>query len=96
MDGLTFAVHEGEAIALIGRNGCGKTTTLKMLAGLIRPDGGEVVVRGRVQSLISLGTGFNPSLTGVENIIAGAAVQGFTTAEARAITEAVVDFADNP
>lgn len=94
VDGLSFDVHSGEAIALIGRNGCGKTTTMKMLAGLIRPDSGEVVVRGRVQSLISLGTGFKLSLTGAENIIAGAAVQGFNTTEAKAIMAAVVEFAE--
>ncbi len=91
---VSFEVHRGESIALIGRNGSGKTTILKMLAGLTKPDGGRAVLRGRVQSLINLGTGFNNSLTGKENVHNGAAVCGLSRKQSQELIDEVVHFAE--
>ena len=96
VDRLSLEVAPGEALALVGRNGCGKTTTLKAVAGLLRPDAGEITVRGRVQALIALGAGFNDRLTGLENIRNNAAVLGFSGKRARGIVDAVADFAEIP
>ncbi len=94
VDDLTFDVAPGEALALIGRNGCGKTTTLRMVAGLITPTSGKATTRGRVQSLIALGTGFDATLTGRENITVGAAAHGFSARETKAIQREVIEFAE--
>ena len=91
---LSFKLYEGESIAFVGRNGCGKTTTLKMLAGLIKPDKGKVTIHGRVQALIALGAGFNPRLSGRDNIFNSAAVQGFSRKETQLIVDEIVDFAE--
>ena len=96
VDGLSLQVDKGEAVALIGRNGCGKTTTLRVVAGLLRPDAGAVRVRGRVQALIALGAGFNDRLSGLENIRNNAAVLGLGARQTRGIVDAVVDFAEIP
>lgn len=93
VDGVSFEVHPGEAFALIGPNGCGKTTTLRMVAGLIRPDAGEVSVRGRVQALIALGAGFHDRLSGRENVLNNAAVLGIGGREARRLLGPVAEFA---
>jgi len=92
--GVNFTLHQGESIALIGRNGCGKTTTLKMISGLIKPDGGSILVEGRVQALISLGTGFNRALSGKENIFNAAAVLGLKRNYIKKIYDSIVDFSE--
>ena len=79
VDGVSFELRRGECLGLIGRNGAGKTTLLKMLNGLIKPDKGRIEIRGRVGALISLGAGFNPILTGRENIYVNGSVLGLTT-----------------
>ena len=76
VEDVSFDVHRGECVGLIGPNGAGKSTLLKMLNGLIKPDAGRITMRGRVGALIELGTGFNPILTGRENIYNNAAVLG--------------------
>ena len=62
--GISFDIKPGESVGLIGRNGCGKSTTLKLLTRILRPNAGSVVVNGRVSSLIELGAGFHPDMTG--------------------------------
>src|SRR5712671_6017113 len=64
----SFEVHRGESLAVIGANGAGKSTLLRVLYGLIKPDAGHVRIDGRVSALIELGTGFNPTLSGRENV----------------------------
>ncbi len=91
---LSFALYPGDSFALIGRNGCGKTTTLNMLNGTLKPDAGKIIVDGRIQALIALGAGFNPKLSGRENILNAAAVLGLNAKETRAIIDEVVDFAE--
>lgn len=91
---ISFQLKRGETIGLIGHNGAGKTTLLRMLNGLIRPDKGYIKIRGRVQALIALGAGFNPILSGRENVYVNAAVLGFTRAEIDKRLENIIDFAD--
>lgn len=91
---LTFELHPGECLGLIGRNGAGKTTLLKMLTGIIRPDAGEIVIRGRVGALIALGAGFNPVLTGRENIYINGSILGMSLSEIDAAIPEIVDFTE--
>jgi lipopolysaccharide transport system ATP-binding protein len=89
---VSFELKRGETIGLIGPNGSGKTTLLRMLNGLIRPDAGRIEVRGCMQALIALGAGFNPVLTGRENIYVNAAVLGFTSSDVKRKFDDIVDF----
>lgn len=91
---VSFEVKRGECLGLIGRNGAGKTTLLKMLNGLIKPDAGRIEMRGRVGALIALGAGFNPILTGRENIYVNAAVLGLSKREIDAKFDEIVAFAE--
>lgn len=79
--GTSFRVYRGEAVGIIGKNGCGKSTILKLLARILRPDEGQVRIRGRVSSLIELGAGFHPDMTGRENIYTNASIFGLTKKE---------------
>ena len=81
-------------MGLIGHNGAGKTTLLKMLNGLIKPDAGSITMRGRVGALIALGAGFNPILTGRENIYINGSVLGLTKKEIDAKIDEIIDFAE--
>jgi lipopolysaccharide transport system ATP-binding protein len=91
---VSFELKRGECLGLIGRNGAGKTTLLRMLNGLIKPDGGRIELRGRVGALIALGAGFNPILTGRENIYVNASVLGLTKREIDRKLEEIIDFAE--
>lgn len=91
---INFEVKRGECLGLIGHNGAGKSTLLKMLNGLIRPDQGIITMRGRVGALIELGAGFNPILTGRENIFNNAAILGFSKKETQARLDAIIAFSE--
>ncbi|HEX9601394.1 MAG TPA: ABC transporter ATP-binding protein, partial [Mariniflexile sp.] len=91
---INFELHRGECLGLIGHNGAGKSTLLKILNGLINPDAGKVTIKGRVGALIELGAGFNPILSGRENIYNNGAVLGFTKKEIDAKVEEIIDFAE--
>jgi ABC-type polysaccharide/polyol phosphate transport system ATPase subunit len=91
---IRVMVHEGDCLAIIGANGAGKSTLLQLIAGLIRPDEGSVSVRGRISSLLNLGVGFDPRLTGRENVELMGALMGLRRREVRARLPAVVDFAE--
>lgn len=94
VDDVSFELRRGECLGLIGNNGAGKSTLLKMLNGLIKPDKGCITMRGRVGALIELGTGFNPILTGRENIYSNGAVLGFTKRAIDRKFDAIVDFSE--
>lgn len=89
---VSFDLMPGECLGLIGHNGAGKTTLLKMLTGLIKPDRGRIDSRGRVAALIALGAGFNPVLSGRENIYVNGALLGMNRREIDAKLDAIIDF----
>ena len=91
---VSFELKRGDCLGLIGRNGAGKTTLLRMLNGLIKPDKGRIEMTGRVGALIALGAGFNPILTGRENIYVNAAVLGLTKRETDEKFDKIVAFAE--
>jgi lipopolysaccharide transport system ATP-binding protein len=91
---VSFEVRRGECLGLIGHNGAGKSTLLKMLNGLIRPDEGRIEMHGRIGALIELGAGFNPVLTGRENVYNNGAVLGFTKEEIDRKLDDIVAFAE--
>lgn len=94
LSGLTFDVYPGEALALIGKNGAGKSTALQILAGILQPTEGEYIVRGRMSALLELGSGFNPEFTGRENIAIAGALAGLTREEIASQERFIVEFAD--
>jgi len=91
---VSFEVHRGEAIGLIGHNGAGKSTLLKVLSRIIEPSSGWADVTGRVGSLLEVGTGFHPELTGRENVFLNGAILGMRRAEIRARFDEIAEFAD--
>jgi lipopolysaccharide transport system ATP-binding protein len=91
---VSFELRRGECLGLIGRNGAGKSTLLKMLNGLIKPAEGRITMRGRVCALIELGAGFNPILTGRENVYVNAAVLGIPRQVVDKKLDSIVEFAE--
>jgi lipopolysaccharide transport system ATP-binding protein len=91
---ISFAVEPGEVVGVIGRNGAGKSTLLKILSRIIKPTGGEVDIYGRVGSLLEIGTGFHPDLTGRENIYLNGAIIGMKREEIRRKFDEIVAFAE--
>lgn len=102
LKGVSFSVKKGEAIGLIGKNGCGKSTTLKMLTRIMYPTEGTIEIKGRVSSLIELGAGFHPDMSGRENIYTNASIFGLTHEEIDRRLDNIIkfseleDFIDNP
>jgi lipopolysaccharide transport system ATP-binding protein len=92
LQGVSFTLSRGETLGLIGHNGAGKTTMLRILNGLIKPDVGNLEVRGRMQALIALGAGFNPILTGRENLYVNASILGFSKDEIERRFDEIVAF----
>ena len=92
--GVSFSVKKGEAIGLIGRNGCGKSTTLKLLTRIMYPDSGTIKMNGRVSSLIELGAGFHPDMSGRENIYTNASIFGLTKKEIDARIQDIIEFSE--
>lgn len=94
VDDVSFTVQQGESIGLMGLNGSGKSTLLKLINGVMRPDSGKVLTRGRIAGLIATGAGFHPQLTGRENVYLNAAILGMSERETKARFDDIVEFAD--
>lgn len=94
LEDVSFTVEQGESVGLMGLNGSGKSTLLKLVNGIMRPDKGRVLTRGRIAGLIATGAGFHPQLTGRENVYLNAAILGMTEAETRRKFDEIVEFAD--
>lgn len=94
LDDVSFTVKKGETVGFIGKNGAGKSTLLKILTGVLTPSSGTVTVNGRVASLLELGAGFNPEMTGIENIYLNGTVMGYSKKEMDGKLEDIVAFAD--
>ena len=93
LQGVSFEVPEGEVLGIVGRNGAGKSTLLKLIGRITEPTRGRLTLRGRVASLLEVGTGFHPELTGRENIFLNGAILGMTRAEIRRKFDEIVAFA---
>lgn len=93
VDDVSFAVEQGESIGLMGLNGSGKSTLLKLISGVMTPDSGTVLTRGRIAGLIATGAGFHPQLTGRENIFLNAAIIGMSEAETKRKLDRIIEFA---
>src|SRR5205823_10200531 len=91
---INFEIRQGEVVGIIGRNGAGKSTLLKVLSRITEPTEGRVTIRGRVASLLEVGTGFHPELTGRENIYLNGAILGMTQREIRKKFDEIVAFAE--
>ncbi|NJO43937.1 MAG: ABC transporter ATP-binding protein [Cyanobacteria bacterium CRU_2_1] len=91
---ISFEVYRGEKFGIIGRNGAGKSTTLGMIAGVLKPDRGNIIIRGRISPLLSLGAGFHPELTGRENVILNGVLMGLTRREIMQKMEEIVEFSE--
>lgn len=94
LKGISFSVKKGEAIGLIGHNGCGKSTTLKLLTKIMYPDSGTIEMCGRVSSLIELGAGFHPDMSGRENIYTNASIFGLTKKEIDNRLDDIIEFSE--
>ena len=91
---VSFQVGEGESVAVLGLNGSGKSTTLKLVSGVLEPDAGVVLTRGKVAGLIEVGAGFHPDLTGRENVYLNAAILGMTRKQIDARFDDIVAFSE--
>lgn len=94
LNGVSFDIKKGESIGIIGTNGSGKSTILKIITGVLNPTGGEVTVNGRISALLELGAGFNMEYTGIENVYLNGTMCGFTREEVDARLQDILDFAD--
>lgn len=94
LDGVSFRINQGESVAIVGRNGAGKSTVLKMITGVAFPTEGEVYVNGRVSALLELTAGFSPDMTGRENIRFKCYVLGLQASEIDEIEQKAIEFAD--
>ena len=94
LDGVSMAVDRGDAVGILGRNGAGKSTLLKLISRITAPTGGEIRIKGRVASLLEIGTGFHPELTGRENIYLNGAIMGLRKSEISRKMDEIVEFSE--
>ena len=91
---VSFEIKKGETVGILGRNGSGKSTLLSIIAGVLQPSSGQVTVKGRISSLLELGAGFNPELSGMDNIFFYGMIAGFTREEMKEKVQRIIDFAE--
>lgn len=94
LKGVSFKIYPGESVGIIGKNGAGKSTILKMITGVSFPTDGEVIVKGKVAALLELTAGFSPDMTGMENIYLKGYLLGLTDEEIKEIEPNIIEFAD--
>jgi len=94
LNGVSFEVHKGETTGIIGMNGAGKSTLLKVITGVLTPTTGRVQIRGKISALLELGAGFNPEISGLENVYFNGTIMGFTREEMDAKIDDILSFAD--
>ncbi|MDV4179944.1 ABC transporter ATP-binding protein [Rhizobium brockwellii] len=94
LDDVSFEISRGDIVGVIGRNGAGKSTLLKLMSRITRPTSGYIGIRGRIASLLEVGTGFHPELTGRENVYLNGAILGMTHSEVRTKFDEIVEFAE--
>lgn len=91
---VSFEIEQGETVGIIGKNGSGKSTLLKIVTGVLTPTGGNVMIHGKVSALLELGIGFNPELSGIENVYFSGTIMGYTKEEMDAKVDDILSFAD--
>jgi len=94
MNDVSFEIKRGETVGIIGKNGAGKSTLLKMITGVLTPTSGNIEINGKIASLLELGAGFNPEMTGYENIYLNGTLMGFSKEEMDSKVNAILEFAD--
>jgi len=94
MDNVSFEIKKGETVGILGKNGAGKSTLLKMITGVLTPTTGTIETQGKIASLLELGAGFNPEMTGMENIFLNGTLMGFTKEEMEPKIDDILSFAD--
>lgn len=94
LDGVSFEVAKGEAFGVVGRNGAGKSTLMRVLAGTLRPDDGKAILSGRASTLLQLGVGFNPELSGRRNVYLGALAGGLRKAQVDELFDRIVAYSE--
>lgn len=94
LNDISLTIKKGETVGIIGKNGAGKSTILKIITGVLTPTSGSVQVNGRIASLLELGAGFNPEMTGIENIYMNGTIMGYAKEEMDARLQNIIDFAD--
>ena len=93
-NGISFNIKKGEVVGIIGKNGSGKSTLLKMITGVLTPSSGTISVNGKITAMLELGAGFNPELSGIENLYLAGSISGFTTDEMSQKIDEIREFAD--
>ena len=94
LNDVNFKIKKGETVGIVGKNGCGKSTLLQIITGVLTPTFGTVIVNGKIAALLELGTGFNPELTGIENVFFVGMLMGFTRDEIEEKLDQILSFAD--